>query len=334
MTETYRKLPRVSYIPSVVEFNNVLGSIKTEDGFATPLSVSVFVICGSLNSHINLEKLLELYEKDEDKDGSMIVSWNPKSKKSSKIPKVILENNKIRRRSFGTDEKWVACKNFDEDEDEDYQYQYLDDSGEWVDYDPHEFKSFYNSLKIETKIGDNNISAKIFKNGKIHITGCRTIEIVHRVPYIFKNYLEEYYPGCINDLESYTLYDQTICMINTLTNLNREIDRDGLKDVINSNTIFDGGNWRSATRPKRHQGVIARYLTDKAKEKYKNKDNLPCKVEGQVTVIVFRSGKVIITGAKSLEDIKEAYNGIVSIVRDNIDNTIMYYSDSDDSDSD
>lgn len=283
MAETFRKLPRVSHIPSVENFNNVLGTIRTEDNFASPLTVSVFVICGSFNSSINLNKLIELYEADEDKDGSMVVSWDPESKKSK-------------------------LKRSDEDTRGD---------------------SFYNSLKIETKIGDNNISAKIFKNGKIHITGCRTIEIVHRVPYIFKNYLEEYYPGCINDLESYTLYDQTICMINTLANLNREIDREGLKDIINDNTIFNGGNWRSATRPKRHQGVIARYLTNEAKEKYKNKDHLPCKVDGQVTVIVFRSGKVIITGAKTLEDIREAYFGIVNIVRNNIDDTTMYDSDSD-----
>ena len=283
MTEPtkFRKLPRVSTIPKSEDFYKVLESIKTTDNFSSPLTISVFVICGSLNSTIDLNKLIELYENDENKDGSMIISWDPESKKSKA--------------------KIGDAENSD---------------------------SFYNSLKIDSKIQGNNISAKIFKNGKIHITGCRTIEIVHKVPVIYKNYLENYYPECIVDIESYTLYDQTICMINTLTNLNREIDRENMKNIINDNTIYNGGNWRSAIRPKRHQGVIARYLTNKSRDIYKDKAAIPAKVPGQVTVIIFRSGKVIITGGKTLEDIKEAYDGIVKIVRDN-EKTVQYDSDSD-----
>jgi TATA-box binding protein (TBP) (component of TFIID and TFIIIB) len=303
MAKVYRKLYKPTSLPDIKEFNENVASIKCEDEFASNLRISVFVVCASLNSLIDLKVLLDLYH--EDNDGSFILKYNSKSKKSKK-PK---------------------------------------EKGE---------ESFYNSLQIITKIKGNNISGKIFPNGNLQIAGCKSIEMCHNVPLLIKEFIYDYLP-CIKTPSMYKLTNAKIGMINSQFKFGTDIDQNKLKDVINQNNWENSGNWRFATyQPSKYPGINAKYWSDSAVSTYKTwlanqlekqkeakengveftMKNYPRKVQGQVAVFIFRSGNTIITGAKTIEDVRNAYNSLVKLVRDNPECSKERESDSDSSDSD
>jgi TATA-box binding protein (TBP) (component of TFIID and TFIIIB) len=210
--------------------------------------------------------------------------------------------------------------------------------------------SFYNSLQVESKISGNNVSCKIFPNGKLHIAGCKTIEMCHRVLLVLRNFVYEYKES-IKSLPLFVLTDEKFGMINSQFKFKTNINQTVLKDIINENTWIDNGNWRFATyQPSKYHGINAKFWTKETADKWRKWNELPekdrvpkkipKKVPGQVAVLIFRSGITIITGAKNEKEIKEAYDCITSLVRNNIscqkqeiedvDNSDSEYSDSDD----
>ena len=283
--KVYRKLYKPTSLPDIKEFNENVSEIKCKDDFASDLKISVFVVCASLNSLINLKVLLDMYH--DDNDGSFKLEYNSKSKKSKKPKK----------------------------------------KGE---------DSFYNSLKITTQIKGNNVSGKIFPNGNLQIAGCKSIEMCHRVPLLIKEFIYDYFP-CIKTPSMYKLTNAKIGMINSQFKFGNDINQNILKDVINRNN-WENGNWRFATyQPSKYPGINAKYWSDLAVNNYKTwlanqleeqkkakekgleftMKNYPKKVDGQVAVFIFRSGNTIITGAKTIGDIKNAYDCLVKLVRDN-----------------
>ena len=213
--------------------------------------------------------------------------------------------------------------------------------------------SFYNSLKMEFKEGDSNISAKIFPNGEIHITGSRNIQNANIVPLRIYDFVKQF----MKNNKEIKLKDVRLAMLNTNFEFSTNISQEILKDKINQEySVLNGGDWRKAVfQPSIYAGVNAQHWLPETKEKWldvlktgnhgyklanprkigkiEKKKMVPKKVNGQTAVLIFRSGKAIITGAKTTKQLKMAYDSIVNIVRKYKD-TIMYEDDSSDSDSD
>jgi len=279
----YRKLDKPQFLPDTCDFNKEISEIDISDPeIASKLTISVFVVCISLNCFIDLKKLKLLF--DEDNDGTFNFIHKPDSKKSNKIKK----------------------------------------SGE---------DSFYNSLKVVSKIDGNNISGKIFPNGKIQIAGCRTIEICKKVSILFRDLLYSYKDSIINvQYKRFRLINQKLGMINSQFSFNFKLKQTKIKELINENSWLKGGNWRFATyQPGKYPGINAKYWIDSTVEEWKNKmkdsnyskiEKIPKKVEGQVAVLIFRSGNTIITGAKTSLELKMAYFSIVNLVKDNLKDCI------------
>lgn len=287
--KVYRKLPKPPSLPDIKGFNDYVDGIKCDDDLVSDLSVSVFVVCATFQSFIDLGILIESFNNDN--DGSFILEFKPESKKSKKLKK----------------------------------------KGE---------DSFYNSLKIRTIIKENKICAKIFKNGSLQIAGCRSIEVCHLVPKIIRSFLLSY-KECIKYPDSFKLTNLKIGMINSKCKFKHKFNQQILKEIINKNTWTNNGNWRFATyQPSIYRGINAKFWIDSTVEEWTEKTRLnpsvkiDKKVKGQVAVLIFRSGSVILTGAKSEFELKAAYDSMVRLVRDNPE-CISYNSDSDsDSDSD
>ncbi len=205
-------------------------------------------------------------------------------------------------------------------------------------------RAFYNqvTLKIfiekiyskkKKKMVDKYINIKLFKNGSIQMTGCRGLSDfiisldmlftelrrkMHIVNQTMDGYISKEFVSKIDNIKMAKITKIVIEMINSNFRIDLEIDRHKLEILLkeaNVECVFD---------PSRHAGVRIKYYN-------KNKD--------KISIFVFESGSIIITGAKHKDHIIEAYEFINNIINDNREDIrkfdmedILDNYDSDDSD--
>jgi TATA-box binding protein (TBP) (component of TFIID and TFIIIB) len=326
-TRVFRKLAKPTSLPGIDSFNDYISNIKCDDDLASKISISVFVICGSFNSFIDLNKLVEMFN-DEYKEYTdnitnlvkAAVVDDDEEERNLKIKKMV-DNYILKEGGFVLEYKPDSKKS-----------KTIKKKGE---------DSFYNSLKIKTIFEGNRICAKIFTNGGLQVAGCKTIETCHEIPQIIKDFIYSY-KDSIKTPESFKLTNLKFGMINTKCTFNCKIKQNILKEIINKNSWTSGGNWRFATyQPSKYPGINAKFWVDSTANKWKDKYDInndvkiPKKLDGQVAVLIFRSGSTIITGAKSEQDLKKAYDTITDLIRQNPECQLNNDSDNDsDSDSD
>ena len=176
-------------------------------------------------------------------------------------------------------------------------------------------KSFYNQVTLIVKNSPNKKPAniKLFSNGSIQMTGCKNIDnVIDVVKKVFEelkvvkavvdfrndNIIEKPFVSNPDSLDISNLYDIKICMINSNFSIGFNIDRDKLYEISLRNKIecsFD---------PNKHAGVNIKYDHD----------------EKTISIFVFESGAIIITGACTCFQITGAYNFINSYLLNNYNN--------------
>ena len=186
-------------------------------------------------------------------------------------------------------------------------------------------KVFYNQMTVLVNLYEgksNNI--KLFNNGAISMTGLKSVEDGEKAVEIVLKYMKT------NDLilenKDATVNDFKIVLINSDYYIGYEIKRSELHQLlINKYQIF------SSYEPCIYPGVNSKYYwnqdyTDSSKYKrgvcYCTN---PCNGKGEgsgngnckkVTIAIFQSGKLIITGAKTYVQINDAYDFINNVFRD------------------
>jgi TATA-box binding protein (TBP) (component of TFIID and TFIIIB) len=154
-----------------------------------------------------------------------------------------------------------------------------------------EKKGFNNCFITKIEYNEStNISVKIFVNGKLQITGCKTIETAHAVPQIMHDTLLSYYPQCIENKETYNVSDVKIGMINSNFKVGHKLNLPEVQQKL-VQSIKNGLYQYSSYQPDKYCAI-----------------NLKC--HKGVSVFIFSSGSVNITGAKNAVDLKEAYEKI------------------------
>ncbi len=162
-----------------------------------------------------------------------------------------------------------------------------------------DIKKFNNCFIFKlTHNESTNISVKVFVNGKIQITGCKTIETAHTVPVSVHDTLLNY-KHYIENLETYHLSDIKIGMINSNFRLNFKLNLVELQDFITSNTSDYSLFQYSSYQPDKYCGI-----------------NLKC--HKNISIFIFGSGAINITGAKNSIDLKEAYDSINELIKKKI----------------
>jgi TATA-box binding protein (TBP) (component of TFIID and TFIIIB) len=165
-------------------------------------------------------------------------------------------------------------------------------------------KAFYNQATIIVKSKkDKKINIKLFSNGAIQMTGCKSIEgvidgltrvfdemktIKATLDYKLNKIVERPFVSTPNSLEVQNLYDVKICMINSNFCIGFNIDRDALFELLINDKI------ECSYDPIIHACVNIKFEHP----------------EKTISVFVFESGAVIITGARTCSQIVEAYNFI------------------------
>lgn len=164
--------------------------------------------------------------------------------------------------------------------------------------------NFYNQVTLLMKTKrDDIINIKLFKNGSIQMTGCKSIEgsieALEKLLYLLKkekaifnqetNKIDDKpFVSNSSKLNIKDIYSFKIAMINSNFHIGFSIDRTKLynlmvKDKID--TTYD---------PIRHAGVIIKYETS----------------DRTISVFIFQSGSIVITGAQNCKQIYEAYQFI------------------------
>ena len=188
---------------------------------------------------------------------------------------------------------------------------------------------FYNSCSIITKasLDVKCVNIKLFNNGKITLTGskaekdgyyacCVLLNEMKKEPKIFINIEEE-------NVKKLQISDYNITMINSDFNTNFKIDLIKFLNILNTDEeLFTKFN------PEKYRGLIVGYYwnLNKNKQDGKCKCTLKCNGKGsglgdgeckKITISIFKSGSIIITGGRLIKQIEDAYKTINEILKKN-----------------
>ena len=153
---------------------------------------------------------------------------------------------------------------------------------------------------------DSKVSVKIFKNGSIQMSGIKSIIAVNTVLNKLLNELKKEFGkpedgkmkliSFVDKIEDIKISKFKIDMINSGFEIGYEINRENLYNALLNKKI------ECKFEPSIHAGVNIKFIPS---------DNLQDK---KVSIFVFESGNIIITGAKTVNNILESYNYIISFM--------------------
>ena len=241
---------------------------------STPLRISTITVCFKLGTELNLGEILSAFEKK----GSFRHIFFKKGTKKSKNEEL---NN-----------------------------------------------AFYNQCTIKMAIRDkvslfgeslSNVSLMLFPNGSGKAVGCRTIRTCARVIKDVVSLLMAN-EAVMKEPTKLCVQDVGVKMINSDFRVQRGIKQRKLTQILTDNySVSEGGRVRSALfDPDKYPGINVKYLSENfdgdwiKNVKYTRKGRK--RVNGEVSLFVFRSGSIIITGGRKPEEFKKAYTFINDVI--------------------
>ena len=189
---------------------------------------------------------------------------------------------------------------------------------------PEKKKTFFNQVTLHVNC-DKNVNVKLFNNGKIQMTGLKYLDhglkVLEKLIPIIKSL------DSTNELKIFNHSDisfqpMNIVLINSDFDIKYKIQRD-----ILHREIVDAGMY-SSYEPCIYPGVNIKYFFNSNQSDGICKCSSMCNGKGdgcsdggckKITVAVFKSGKIIITGARSNEQLEIAYHFITKFINDRKD---------------
>jgi TATA-box binding protein (TBP) (component of TFIID and TFIIIB) len=172
-------------------------------------------------------------------------------------------------------------------------------------------KSFQNQLTVEIRpdlenLPDNKISIKIFKNGSIQMSGVKSLlacnlALNKLIDAVSKEYgiindgkIEDI--KFISDITKIAVIRYKVDMINSNFNINYEVNRENLYNILLKKKI------ECRYEPSIHACVNIKFR--------------PSDAPKNISIFVFQSGHIIITGAKTINSIAESYKYITELLEE------------------
>ena len=156
--------------------------------------------------------------------------------------------------------------------------------------------AFYNQITIGYEDAYSRKSVKIFPNGSIQVAGCADLldckRILAQLAFILQFVLELEAPVPMGDV--------SVKMINTNFSLNASVN---LNKIIQRFSQMPG--FKVTFDPDRYSAVKVKFV--------------PKPGQKQVTASIFSTGKIIVTGAQTLDEIAGAYG----IINDVVDGSVL-----------
>ena len=169
--------------------------------------------------------------------------------------------------------------------------------------------SFYNSFDIKITIVDtktnifSNVSIFIFPNGKVKTAGAKTINTINLMIDELIT-LINYVPNTVINPEKLGVENikiQMICSDFKIKPIKDDSDGWCLKQEELKNILVKSGLSATFSALSRYPGINLKYPSIIEPDK-------------QVSLLIFRSGSIIITGAKNAKDISNSYHFIVHTI--------------------
>ena len=177
--------------------------------------------------------------------------------------------------------------------------------------------NFFNQITLLMAIDENKkINTKLFTNGSVQMTGSKSISdnliILNKlIECLKKTYIvdgEE--KKLVEDPELLEISDFKISMINTNFGIGKEINREELLKIIKKDDL---PHVKAKLKPDIHAAINIELLVQ----------------DYIVTILVFKTGNIIITGGKNSTHINTAYEYIIKLIEDNKSNIIKNYINED-----
>lgn len=263
----------------------------------TPYRISTITATGSVNTELDLDLLFNHFQA------------------------LIIENGvgKTPEHKYG-----VVYAEFSKQKSETY---YTNFSKKFLSQKKKENKSkrFDNQLTVIYKYNDESLmNIKMFKNGNIQITGVKSIQdgskMIDILVSVIKNIcINE--PKAVKDIEKISNVNYKVALINSDFKIGFEIKRDKLYTILINNY-----HNKCSFEPCIYPGVKIQYFWNS--HNYKENGVCYCKTQcsvgkndghgenrcKKITIAVFQSGCIIITGAQTTEQIDEVYNFICNVL--------------------
>jgi len=157
--------------------------------------------------------------------------------------------------------------------------------------------AFYNQVTIGYEDAYSRKSIKLFPNGSIQVAGCSDLfdcrRILRQLSFILRTVL-----GLDKNIE---MGDIGVKMINTNFSLNSSVN---LKMVIDYFANSKLRTFKVTFDPDRYSAVKVKFAPGEGMK--------------QVTASIFRTGKIIVTGAQTLTEIAEAYGIINQVIKNEV----------------
>jgi len=159
-------------------------------------------------------------------------------------------------------------------------------------------KTFFNQVTLNyTDISKKSI--KIFSNAKLQITGISSYWECNHVMTMVLRWLNEIFASeCIEISHSY------IGMINSNFSMNQKLDLPGLNNILNRNDKV-----MSIYNPESYPAINMKIVNDEHVEYTHAKST--------ISIFIFGTGNIVITGSKSMDDISKAYFFITNTIKCN-----------------
>lgn len=287
-SEIFTNLVKPTKLVKPTVFNKNLKKCKTKDNIASNLKITMITVCSSLGSQIGLLEIFDYYIEVGNESFELVYIPNSKEKNG--------EKNKAFNNCLNINFYYIDC----------------------------------NSI-------EHKISCKLFSNGSLTISGCLTIEAVHNTSKIIYNFVKkihnEYFlktgNKIIKDVKNFKLSNVRIGLINAMFSFSNKINLEKLTEILNKYR-FSGEEenekeiyenvWRLPSfRPEKYCAINTKYMTKRCRDKFAEliteEKPIPIKLEGQLTLIIFSTGKCTISSSKSIVDTAELYKIIVTLVR-------------------
>ena len=189
-------------------------------------------------------------------------------------------------------------------------------------------KYFYNQVTIHlfNSLKENKrVNVKVFNNGTIQMTGINSDEIGQTT---IKTLIEEFNKLSNEDIfemdEIQDVGSLETVLINSDFDIHSEINRESLH-----RSIIQHG-YMSSFEPCTYPGVNIKYYHNPLVNNFGICDcEKPCNGKGKdntckkITIVAFKSGKIIITGGRSKYNIQTAYEFITEFINENSDDILV-----------
>ncbi len=198
-------------------------------------------------------------------------------------------------------------------------------------------KNFYNQASMYIELNEKNgkrVNVKVFKNGAIQMTGCKTVDdFINAMDILCKELCKR---KAVYDKTSVKIIKKEFVTnpenisslkIHNFKILMEQPKNDGVLKMHNFKIRMINSNFKSGFMISRETmyGILRKanirctfepciHACVNIKHNYKNGEI--------VSIFVFESGSIIITGAKTKKQIIESYNFITKILYENFDNIV------------